>query len=266
MASATAIAQQTGHQVVVIWRSDPHCQARLSDLFDYDGPVIEDDTTAELCRRRAAVDLTYMEVEPGAVFGAPVVLSGYEQNDIYIRSAYSLVSPHSDFQAEQRFLRDLKPVEKVRALVRQVRHPNAVSAHIRMSTGPGFDHLPHEAPDNWPPERHAELIAWRAKSHVERFIVRLDQLLAEGEADTIFVAADLPDTYAKLGDRYGRRVTWLARTVFGREVEQIQYALADLMLLTASNVLLASTWSSFSDMAYRLSSPKRRLERSGHEF
>jgi hypothetical protein len=97
-------------------------------------------------------------------------------------------------------------------------------------------------------------------------MTRIDQLIDAGEARTIFLAADLPETYTTLSERYGDRLTVLLRDRFDRSAAQLQYALADLLLLTTANHFLASTWSSFSDLAQRLARPNRRFERSGTDF
>lgn len=264
-ASAAVIAERTGRQLVLVWRPDAHCQARVVDLFDYDGPVIED-ASANLFRKRSSLFVTLMEIEPGGRVFAQLVLPDPEAGDVYIRSAYVIASPYRDASAERRFLRALRPAEAVRARVASVTHPSTVAAHIRMATGPGFDHLPHEAPDNWPAERHEELAAWRHKSHVQRFIPRLDRVFADDPRATIFIAADLPETYELLAARYGPQLRWQARSLYGREAMQIQSALADVLLLARADLFLSSTWSSFSDMAQILAPAGRPLERSGFDF
>ncbi len=163
-------------------------------------------------------------------------------------------------------MRGLIPSEPVCDLIKKVRHPNDVAVHIRISTGPGFDHLSYESPDNWPEERHAEMLYWRAKSQPEVFEARLDELIAQGKAETVFLAADLPETYARFQDRYGDRLSYLPRKLYDRSAEQLQYALADLLLLTRAERLLASNWSSFSDVAQRLAPLGRPVEQSGTDF
>lgn len=264
LVSAAAIAHRTGRQLFVIWVPDHHCEARLSDLLHYSGPVIEDAYTAELLRARSDQVYNYMEVEEGAQFQQSIEpLPG---QDIYIRSAYTLTSPHSDIVLEQSVLRNLRPADAVLNLIGTVEHPSDVAVHVRMSTGEGYDHLSYEAPENWPANRHAELTEWRRKSHVDRFIARLDGLVAQGRADRIFVAADLPDTYAQLESRYAGRVRRLERDLFDRSAQQLVFAMADLLLLTSAPILLASTWSSFSDLAVRMGSAKREILRSGIDF
>ncbi|MEL6451591.1 MAG: hypothetical protein AAFQ19_10035 [Pseudomonadota bacterium] len=267
MISAASVAQRTDRDLVVIWRPDHHCNSTLRDLFVYPGPVIEDDT-ADLFRRSAAVEYNYVEIEPGAKFLEPILpdMGKWAGQDVYVRSPETLRSPHRVFEDEQDFLRKLVPSQAVLNLVSSVRHPNDVAIHVRMSTGPGFDHLSFEAPSNWPAERHAELTYWRQKSTAAAFMARLDRLIAEGRADTVFLAADLASTYDLFAERYGARVNWLARADYDRSVRQLQYALADMILLAHANLFLASTWSSFSDMAQRLARPGRLIEQSGEDF
>ena len=265
MASAAAIAGRTGRELVVIWRPDHHCEARIGDLLDYTGPVIEDAGADDL-RAAAALEYNYMEIEPGACFQAPILPDGAVAGDVYVRSAYTLNSPHRRHEDEQLFLRALRPAAPVRELVASVPHPSQVAVHIRMATGPGFDHLSHEAPQNWPEERHRELAEWRARSHPRFFLARLEALEAEGLAQTIFLAADHEQTYADFAARFGARLRWLPRAQFDRSAVQLQYALADLLLLTAAPRLLGSSWSSFSDVAQRLARPDRIFEQSGVDF
>lgn len=265
LVSAAVIARRTGRELVVIWLPDHHCDCRISDLLDYTGVVVEEPGLAVLCRQKARRVYNYMEVESGARFEEPV-LAEDPGGDIYVRSAYTLVSPHRSMEEEQEILRGLVPSAPVRRLVESVRRPNAVAVHVRMGTGPGFDHLSYEAPGNWPEARHRELIEWRQKSDARHFIARLDALIAEGRAETIFLAADLPQTYAAFIERYESRMAYLPRDLYDRSARQLQYALADLLLLTAAPLFLASTWSSFSDLAQRLARPGRPFERSGTDF
>lgn len=268
MASAASIAARTGRQLVVLWVPDHHCEARIGDILSYDGLVIEDRSTADLILKRSVIVYNYIEIEPGARFQEPILdgSSNHEGQDVYIRSAYTLNSPYRNDMDEQAFLRGLRPSAPVLDLVRQLHHPFQVAAHIRMATGPAYDHLSFESPENWPEHRHHELVEWRRKSDVARFVARLDQLIADGKAETIFVAADLETTYDSLAERYGDRIFRLKRDRYDRSARQVQYALADLILLTAAPLFLASSWSSFSDVAQRLARPGRHTERSGYDF
>lgn len=263
LASAAVLAEVSGRQLVVVWRTDAHCGARAGDLLHLGLPVIEDGTADQLRERDARV-YNYMEIEPGARFGEPVRTEG--AREIYVRSAYVLESPQADARAETAFLRALRPAGPVLDLVATQPGPFDLAVHIRMATGPEFDHLAHESPANWPEERHRELTEWRQNSHVRHFVARLDALVAERAATRIFAAADLAASYAILTERYGDRLHVLPRDLYDRSPRQMQFALADLILLTRAPHFLASAGSSFSDMAQRLARPGRKLERSGMEF
>lgn len=262
LASAAVIGERTGRQVVVVWRPDDHCEARMEDLFHSPFPVLDDGVSA---RRLAARSYNYMEIEPGSVFQEPVEIAETD-GDVYIRSAYTLTSSLTDQPAENRFLRRLVPVQPVTALVARVSEPFDIALHVRMATGPAFDHIPAESPANWPAHRHTELSEWRQKSHVSHFIPRIETLLVDRPDARIFVAADLPAGYETLRSKFGHRVSALSRDCYDRSARQLQYALADLILLSRSAHFLASTWSSFSDVAQRIAPPGRPVERSGLDF
>ena len=205
-----------------------------------------------------------MPNEPGAQKQAPIHLD--TKADIYARSAFVLNSPASTWDAENRFLRSLTPVSQVRDLVHSVRHPNALSAHVRMEGGSKSEHLTYERADNWTAEDHALIDEWRAKSHFSHFLARIDALAAQGRAETLFLAADMPETYAEFQHHYGDRLAFLPRSLFDRSAEQLHFALADAILLGRSPLLLGSGWSSFSELAMRLAPGKIAIELSGKDF
>ena len=274
IASAAVIARRTGRQLVIVWEPDDHCGCRFGDLFHHDGPVIET-AFPRVFARAGGVLYNYMEIEPGAQKDAPVLAGeapapdgprASARDDVYVRSAYPLLSPHTSWKEERAVLLGLRPVAEVTDLVRSVRAPNQVAAHVRMASGPGFEHLSWESPANWPAAAHAELAAWRAKSHARHFMARLDALVAAGMAETIFLAADLLETYDSFRDRYGARLACLPRDCFDRSARQAQYALADALLLGSAERFLGSTWSSFTDLARRLSRRIGVVEMSGRDF
>jgi hypothetical protein len=268
MASAASVAAQTDRELVVIWCRDDHCDGDMADLFDYGGAVIEDRAEADLCRALCAQVYNYMEIEPDAQFEEPILPdpAAFAGADVYIRSAYILTGPQRHLATEQQFLHALRPAHAVRDLIHSVPRHSQVACHVRISTGAGYEHLSYEGAHNWPAARHDELTHWRRQSQPDRFMARLDQLIDAGRADSVFLAADLPETYESFAQRYGARLVTLPRPVFDRSAVQLQYALADLMLLTTPDLFLASSWSSFSDVAQRLAHPGRPIEKSGRDF
>lgn len=261
--SAAAIAERADRDLVIVWQPDAHCDCRFEDLFDYDGAVIEESFVDRAAEMGCDV-YNYMRVEPGAEKDAEIRLS---DRDLYARSAYVLNSPLGSRKDQNRFLRGLRPVEEVRDLVAGLRSPNDVSAHVRMQGGKKYEHLPYEqARGNWPEDAHEAIAHWREKSHFSHFFRRIDGLIAEGRVDTIFLAADLPETYAEFKAHYGDRVTMLERRLYDRSAEQMRYALADALLLGKTPLLLGSFWSSFTELARRLAREPLAVEMSGRDF
>jgi Glycosyl transferase family 2/N-terminal domain of galactosyltransferase len=263
LGSAAAIAEATGRELVVVWQPDDHCSGHLSDLYDYPGAVETTRFLDDAAQSGAAV-YNYMPAEPGAAKDAPIRLD--TSADIYARAASVLNSPASYWEGENRFLQSLSPIAQVRDLVASVRHPNDLSAHVRMEGGRQHEHLTYEKADNWTAQDHALIDEWRQKSHFSHFLRRIDALIAEGRAQRIFLAADMPDTYAEFRQRYGDRLAFLPRSLFDRSASQLHYALADAILLSRAPRLLGSTWSSFSELAMRLAPVPMAIEMSGKDF
>ncbi len=263
IASGAAIAEATDRELVIIWEPDAHCECHFGDLFDYRGAVLAR-SFAGLTAACGMDFITYMELEANCRKYRRIHPGRGE--DFYARTAYVLNSPDSNPQAENSFLQRLEPVEAVLDLVSSVRSPNDVAVHVRMAGGDGFEHLPYETPDNWKKSSHRKIKRWRRKSHFSNFMARIDQLTSEGRADRIFLAADQVETYDEFYRRYGNRVACLKRELYDRSTEQLIYALADALLLGRAPLLLGSTWSSFSELAQRLSAESMHIEMSGKDF
>jgi hypothetical protein len=263
IASGAAIARATERELVIIWEPDAHCECHFGDLFDHDGAVMAR-SFAGMAASCGMDFVTYMELEPNSRKDKRIHLRKGE--DFYARTAYVLNSPESDCRVENDFLQRLKPVEAVQDLVSSVRSPNDLAVHVRMVGGEGFEHLPYETPDNWKKSSHKKITHWRRKSHFSNFIARIDQLAGEGRAGRIFLAADQAETYDEFYGRYGDRVACLPRKLYDRSTEQLKYALADALLLGRAPFLLGSTWSSFSELAQRLSVEDMNIEMSGKDF
>lgn len=263
MGSAAAVAEATGRELVVVWQPDDHCQARLTDLYDYDGAVIEESFSRD-ARRLGARVYNYMEIEDGAQKDAPIDLTW--AGDLYARSAYVLNCSGTSWEAENAFLQGLTPVSQVRDLVASVPAPNDLSVHVRMVGGAKDAHLSYESTDNWTEESQAEIGFWRNKSHFSAFLKRVEALRAQGEADRIFVAADTPEAYRAFKATFGGSAVHLHRELYDRSSEQLAYALADAILLGRAPRLLGSTWSSFTELALRLAPAPLAHEMSGKDF
>ncbi|PUE11070.1 hypothetical protein B9Z51_01720 [Limnohabitans sp. T6-5] len=259
--SAAAIARATDRELVVVWVPDVHCECRFSDLFDYDGSVVESyaDLPQDIKR------YNYMEIEDGGVKDAEIVLD--KGKDILVRSAFVLKHEASNWDTENAEIQRLKPVKAVMDLVNSVQLPaNSVGVHVRMEAGQGRDNNAYDSQENWSKDSHEQIHYWREKSHYSVFLKRIDTLLEDEPDRRIFLATDLPENYEVFIGTYKEKLLYLPRTVYDRSKEQILYGLADAILLSQSTHLLGSTWSSFSEIAMRLSTCMKKVEMSGVDF
>ncbi len=263
IASAGAIATGSDRELVIIWQPDSHCACTFEDVFFRHGAVLSEGFVNEA--RSFDMDVyNYMEVEPDSAKDAPVEYSAFR--DLYLRSAYPFVSRFSNWHTENAFLRTIEHNHIVRDLVNSVRNPNDLSIHIRMEGGVGSEHLPYESAANWTPAAHKEIDLWRKRSHYRHFLPRLEQLIDQGQAERVFVAADSPAAYDQFQARYGDRISWLPRKAFDRSAQSVVYAMADAILLGRAPRLLGSNWSSFSELAARLSAAPMKVELTGRDF
>jgi hypothetical protein len=263
LASAACIAQAMDKELILVWQPDHHCQARINDLFDYQG-IVEENSFLNEAYLTCEKVYNYMPSEAPGCKDQEIDLS--LQGSIYLRSAFVLNSKAIDLAKENQILQSLEPIPFIQGLVAAVRHPNSVSAHVRMAGGKNYEHLPYERVENWTPKDHELIAHWREKSQPSRFEAYLDHLIARGEADTIFLAADLVETYEIFKRKYGHRITYLPRQINDRSVQQLQYALADALLLSKASMFLGSSWSSFSELAIRLGQTGLKTKMSGVDF
>lgn len=263
IASAAAIAEATNRELVIVWEPDHHCECKLSDLFDYDGSVIEKAFVSKV-KSKGLVVYNYMEIEEGSNKDSVIKLE--EGRDIYARSAYVLNSEYTSWEKENNFLQTLKPTDQVLKLLEPYDVSNSIGAHIRMEAGKGLDNNTYDSVENWTEEGHEQLHYWRDKSHYSHFVKRIDQLFQENPNISLFLATDLPETYKIFEKYYGDKLNYIKRNAYDRSKEQIIYALADVILLSRCERLLGSTWSSFSELALRLSKKYSKTEMSGKDF
>ena len=263
IASAAVVANRDDRELVVVWQPDHHCDCRLGDLLNYQGAVVEQ-SFIETARRRNWTVYSYMEAEEQAEKDALIDLD--PGRDAYVRTAYALNSPLTDWAAENAFLKRLDPSLEVIDLLHGVRRKNVLGVHVRMEGAPGTDYHSYDRPENWTAEGHKQLHHWRAASHYQHFTKRIDTLIKEKAVDNLYLAADTPQTYDIFAERYGDRLAYLKRDVFDRSKLQVQHGLADILILKDCEKLLGSSWSSFTELAVRLSDRFEKVEMSGTDF
>jgi hypothetical protein len=262
IASAATIANKLNRELIIVWQADDHCECDFSDLYDYQGTVIDKSFVLEAEKQMSVFN--YMEIEANGKKDEEIVVD--QNKDLYLRAAYTFNSEHSNWNDENEYLRNLTPCEAVQSLISDFELENHIAAHIRMEGGAGFEDKSYESMDNWTEEGHDELTKWRQASHFSNFIKRIDTLLEQEPQRKLFLATDMPETYQEFERYYGNKLSYLKRDVYDRSKEQIIFGLADAILLSRSQRLLGSTWSSFSELAMRLSTRFSSIEMSGKDF
>lgn len=260
--SAAAIAKNEGYELVIVWQPDEHCDCYFHDLFEYDGPVI--DSSFNKINDRNIRLYNYMEIEGGKK-NEPINCG--KQQSIYVRSAFTLSHDSSTWSIENKFIQSLKPVKKIRDLVNSVEFPSDVSVHIRMGETIEGKLPSYEKSDgNWSAADQELINMCREKSSINAFSAYLDILISKNPSLTIFLACDNEIGYHHMLKRYGAKISRLRRSVYDRSSKQIQYALADAILLSKSDLLLGSNWSSFTELARRFSINNLPIKLAGIDF
>lgn len=248
IASAASIAAAEKRKLTIIWEPDLHCDCTFDVLFNYDGEVLQQSPSAF---DRPVKRFSYMPNELDSVKDA--LIEADISEDIVVKSAFTLNHPAVNYEQDNAFLRSLVPSNFVQSLVNSVDISDCIGVHIRMEGASNTKLQAYDEAEHWRPEDHQAIQSWRDKSHYSLFIEQIDNILADQPELGVFLATDLPETYKAMKAKYPN-IKVLERAHFDRSGEQLCYALADLLLLAKCDMFLGSTWSSFSEMAKRLSS------------
>lgn len=255
--SAAMLADLSERELIIRWQRDDHCDGDFHTLFDYDGPVDSSDDTPEGAEVIDLMDKSFRDhFVPDVYFDS--------RGDLLVKSAFRLGFQDYRGQNEDQMMRGLRPTAEILDMVNSVRNPNDISAHVRMAGGAALDTHGDVAGD-WSKQEDDTTRRARDRSHYGYFLKRIDELAKEGRGSSIFLASDSAKAYEVFTERYGDKVSWLPRTVYDRSEMQLKYALADIILLSRSKILLGSGWSSFTEVAHGLAN-KQKIEFSGTDF
>jgi hypothetical protein len=272
--SAMAFAKSTSRQLIVIWERSPHCGAFFGELFEQEllGVSVEKLFIVNSFPMRFEQfehayihdalwrdwDIyNYMPMDGvGAEKDKPIVDD--PSKHIYFKSAYVMRAAGkklSGWDMDNAQLLRLHPVDGVRAILESHLQSggiseNTVGVHIR-SFG-----LPNESNINALKEYGIDdsevLTYWRARSQPANFYAEMRALVAANEVTNFFVASDSADVVAKIKLLFpGRVISVKTDACDGREARCMQLALADMMLLGRTKLMLGSPWSSFTEGARR---------------
>ena len=289
LASAMAVAEATHRSTMLVWVPDLHCNCSVRSLFASPLPftLLEQPLPPSSLEPALFQVYNYMRPEPGAVKDAPVHVD--KKRHLYFKSGFLMNHAAGKWSHAQKQLQRLVPREEVRAQV--VAEPDAVGLHVRnvfdapRDAATNASHLGKAAVDGATKEYGAEgtqqLLKWRAASHWTNFVPRIEQLIAEHEAERagpqplrFYLAADTDEAYKGLSERFPGRILSTRRPCPAercdfRDCSGIFYAMVDMINLAHTRLILGSGWSSYSEVAAHLGGsggqPKRVLM-AGRDF
>ena len=253
LASGFQVAQRHGAKLTIVWIPDSHCEARMTDLFHWGGPLVESEEELE----------ELLGSEDFHVFDWSVSMSKssetsaeFSKRPLYIRSSKSFMMVNAEsWRLANRFLQQLVPTEAVQKMMRSFPRDFFIGVHVRQVGGFDFEHLPFEAAENWGEEAQAEITKFRRSVKTEDFIQTLDFLLQSdysSQKHPVFVAADNHATKNVITTHLCDRARFLNSGPENRGVVNIQEALAEMYALASCRFVIGSVHSAFSEVSNRL--------------
>jgi hypothetical protein len=264
--SAAALARKTNRSLIVVWISDVHVNASMTELFQTRRLTIIDMPIHGLVSKIHKDCKMYDYNSPG---GKDEVIKDFTASPIYVRSAYVLQSHTRVTEAE--IAHELRVLVPVRAVQRRIddlklRLPskrNLVGVHIRMVTDitvdvPGIERVPE-----WHPASAAhmgQVLKERSRCHYANFVPHIDQAIERKSDSALFVASDSPNALSALRLHYGKRIITSdpeeldgCQHKLKRQSVCLQLCLAEFLFLsTETSSLILSGWSSASELILRL--------------
>ncbi|CAN8067899.1 unnamed protein product [Agarophyton chilense] len=277
LGSAMAFANGTNREVVVVWESDAHLAANMSQLFEVGHMVVLSQFRPKWPFRGYDKydkswglfdSYNYMEMEgDGAVKGQ--VVRDRRERHVYFKSAYVMevgreLSHVTNWEADNGMVRSLRPVREVVDVVSGVERQHALSdmigVHIRDRTLERDIGSVKALSAEYGAEATATMQSWRQKSSFRTFEREMERIVHRDKHARFFVAADTVAVLERLREHFGAsKVVSVSRTCDGRDALCVRFALADLLCLGRTRALLGSNWSSFTEAASRLGGRKPRL-------
>jgi hypothetical protein len=178
-----------------------------------------------------------------------------EGMSLLIESSSIIESKYYSWNDDATFIKGLTPSQDVSDKVASILHTltsknidikNCVGVCIRQGQQAKCDDTAA-----WNRNHQESWDKWRGESTCKAFIKHMKTL-----PDThFFVTGDNPSVFTELEEEpdLKGKITFLHRTVWDRSTEQLVYALADVILLSKTKLVLGSNWSSFSELVKRLS-------------
>jgi len=124
-----------------------------------------------------------------------------------------------------------------------------IGIHIRM--GQPAELYTYEDISAYTIEAKDAATKWRNKSHWSNFTDEINKSLLENKHQMFLLCCDTNEARDNLLKLYPNNIVCRSINVYGRDVESVQNALIDALLLSQTEKQLGSNWSSFSELVRR---------------
>lgn len=274
LGSALAFARRTKREVIVVWEKDVHFGAFYRDIFNHtltEFAVVDSWKLTWPLKGYGEFDAAWNDIEFYNYMekqgnGREVVDD--KGKNIYFISSSIMQSKETSWESENDELKRLKVHGYITAKASRAvagGFDKVGGVHIRNRS---LDNDIAGVEDNWKlyaKEDAEEIAKWRRVTTYSSFVPEMKAMLRYGSVERFFVASDTVAVLRKLKKEFGKdRVMFIERDCENRSGRCEQYAMADLLVLAKTKVLLGSTWSSFTEAAMRLGGPKALL--AGTDF
>lgn len=267
LGSGLAFAATTDREPIVIWERDDHFGAVFSEIFNESSswfPIIDEFPASwpllPLHKQDEAWDrmilVNYMVKED-----VGMIVEDVKGKNIYFKSSAIMNSDLTSWELENANILRLRFNDAILRLsdnmLSRLKLNKLGGVHIRNRSLdddiPGLD-------DNrkFYYKEDMDLIdKWRKVTTVSNFIPTMRKLLKNETVKSFFVTSDSISVCKELQETFGNDVIhFIDRDCDDRGAICLRYAMADILVLTKTNPLLGSTWSSFTEAAMRLGGPK----------
>jgi len=263
LASARTYARNTRRLLVVIWERDAHCLASWDDLFTSMRDIFVTNVAPQwppnyMEMRADPAWIQWSVVDYMDVHQKDTAISAEQGRHVILRSAFVLkadppsLSTWADMNVELRALipSDSVALEVARVEKNILRIPGninvrtAVGVHVRSRKVEGEIHGAVYT------RNATDLISyWRGKSAPEVFLKNMERTDIYPKDTAFIVAADTDEGRENF---IGKHNVAVLEGCEGRTAKCVQVAFAEMLILARTRELLASPWSSFSEVIERL--------------
>lgn len=245
LASAYSICKSTGRKLLIVWIPDCHCDCNITDIIANITDLCEKCINNDVILSDDIKCYNYYEKEGGV---KNEYIDTMEYNKIYVKSN-CILNSKNNFDHFDEFFKIIKFTKNVADKIEQYDTSYMIGMHIRMEGGKNHQSLEADKDENWAKCEIDLMHKWRDVSHIDNFINQINNELHKNASQKFYIATDLQENYDKLVRIYGRdKFIFLERNIYDRSLSQIEYALADIILLSKCKKFYGSFWSSYSEI------------------